>query len=70
MNTGIIIEALQAGPQTRDQLVQKLHAPRTTIYDPLRRLIKDGKVVKYPLFKTAQVRGRPQVLFSLMEERS
>ena len=61
---------LKDGPLTRDQLVKKLGGtPRTTIYDGLRKLIIRNKVKKYPVFATERSRGRPQVLFSLLDDR-
>jgi hypothetical protein len=81
MNIGFKIESISAneerlvallkeGPQTRDQLVRKLHVPRTTIYDGLRKLIERDEVKKFPLFATERSRGRPQVLFSLLDGRT
>lgn len=57
------------GPLTRDQLVKVMATPRTTIYDGLKKLIKRDEIKKYPFYQTAQVRGRPQVLFSLLDDK-
>lgn len=57
------------GPLTRDQLVKKMVVPRTTIYDGLKKLIKRDEVKKYPFYNTSQVRGRPQILFSLLDDK-
>jgi predicted ArsR family transcriptional regulator len=62
-----LVSILKEGPQTRDQLVKKMHLPRTTIYDGCRNLIKRNEVKKFPLFATERSRGRPQVLFSLFD---
>lgn len=62
-----LLGVLKGGPLTRDQLVQKINKPRTTIYDGLRKLIMRNQVKKYPIFATDRPRGRPQVLFSLIE---
>ncbi len=64
-----LMAILKEGPQTRDQLVKKMAIPRTTIYDGLRKLIMRNEVKKYPLFETERSRGRPQVLFSLFDEK-
>ena len=40
---------------------------RTTVYDGLRKLIIRNMVKKFPLFATERNRGRPQVLFSLLD---
>jgi|SRR5271157_5050106 len=62
-----LLAILKDGPHTRDQLVKKMDVPRTTIYDGLRRLIMHNEVKKFPLFATERSRGRPQVLFSLLD---
>jgi len=62
-----LVVLLKEGPQTRDQLVKKLAIPRTTIYDGLRKLIMRNEVKKFPLFATDRSRGRPQILFSLLD---
>jgi len=62
-----LLALLKDGPHTRDQLVKKLAIPRTTIYDGLRKLIIRNEVKKFPLFATERSRGRPQVLFSLLD---
>lgn len=56
------------GPLTRDQLVKKMSIPRTTIYDGLKKLIMRNEVKKYPLYQAERSRGRPQVMFSLLDD--
>ena len=63
-----IIALLKNGALTRDQLVEQLGIPRTTIYDSIRRLILWNIVTKYPLDTTERSRGRPRILFSLIDE--
>jgi predicted ArsR family transcriptional regulator len=62
-----LLGVLKAGPLTRDQLVQQLHVPRTTIYDGLKLLIAAGEVEKYPVFTENQGRGRPRMFFALYD---
>jgi len=57
------------GPLTRDQLVKKMVVPRTTIYDGLKKLINRDEVKKYPFYQTERSRGRPQVLFSVLDDK-
>ena len=57
------------GPLTRDQLVKKMDIPRTTIYDGLKKLIMRNEVKKYPFYQTERSRGRPQVLFSILDDK-
>ncbi len=57
------------GPLTRDQLVKKMAIPRTTIYDGLKKLIVRNEVKKYPFYQAERSRGRPQVLFSLLDDK-
>jgi predicted ArsR family transcriptional regulator len=57
------------GPLTRDQLVTKMAVPRTTIYDGLKKLIQRNEVKKYPFYQTERSRGRPQVMFSLLDSK-
>jgi len=64
-----LIGVLKEGPLTRDQLVRKLAVPRTTLYDGLKKLIVRNEAKKYPVYATEQSRGRPQVLFSLLDDR-
>lgn len=63
-----LLSVLSRGALTRDQLVQKLSIPRTTIYDGLKLLIGKNEVMKYPLYDSARSRGRPVVMFSLLEK--
>jgi predicted ArsR family transcriptional regulator len=64
-----LIGVLKQGPLTRDQLVKKLAIPRTTIYDGLKKLILRNEVKKNPVFQTERSRGRPQVLFSVLDTK-
>jgi predicted ArsR family transcriptional regulator len=64
-----LLGVLKEGPLTRNQLCQKLDMPRTTIYDGLKTLIRRNEVKKYPVFATERSRGRPQVLFALLDEK-
>nr|MDO8112450.1 helix-turn-helix domain-containing protein [Candidatus Sigynarchaeota archaeon] len=64
-----LLVVLKEGPLTRDQLIAKLGIPRTTIYDSLKKLILRNEVKKYPLFATERSKGRPQVLFSLLDDK-
>ena len=57
------------GPLTRDQLVKKMDIPRTTIYDGLKKLIMRSEVRKYPFYQVERARGRPQVLFSVIDDK-
>ena len=57
------------GPLTRDQLVKKMDVPRTTIYDGLKKLIMRNEVRKYPFYQAERSRGRPQVMFSLLDDK-
>jgi len=63
-----LLELLAGGAMTRDQMVAKLGIPRTTIYDGLRSLIQRNEVMKYPLHAQEMSRGRPKVLFSLVDQ--
>ena len=63
-----LVELLSKGPLTRDQMVKKLTVPRTTIYDGLKRLIVRNEVKKYPLYNQEKAKGRPKVLFSIIDE--
>jgi predicted ArsR family transcriptional regulator len=57
------------GPLTRDQLVKKMDVPRTTIYDGLKKLIMRNEVKKYPYYKADQIRGRPPVMFVVLDDK-
>lgn len=70
-----IIEMLQRGPATRDDLVKAIygvdHLPsglvvkRTTIYDGLKKLLDKEKIRRYPKYEAERSRGRPLVMFAL-----
>ena len=62
-----LIGLLQAGAMTRDQMVRKLGIPRTTIYDGLRKLIQMNLVMRYPVPALERPKGRPKILFSLVD---
>lgn len=53
----------EKGPVTRGALVELTNIPRTTLYDVLSKLIRNGKVTKKPLHNNK--RGRPKVLFDI-----
>ena len=54
------------GPQTRNDLINKLNLARTTIYDNLTRLQNYNLVRKFS--RPTNSRGRPEVFFKLTEE--
>ena len=54
------------GPLTRDQMVELLNKPRTTIYDNLAVLINRNMVKKFS--RQVNARGRPVVFFKLKED--
>lgn len=64
-----ITVVLKDKPLTRDQLVEKTGAPRTTVYDGLKRLIMRNEAKKYPFYETERNRGRPRVLFALIGDQ-
>lgn len=70
----VILSPLQAdllkilnknGPTTRQDLIQALNKPRTTIYDNLKGLIYHKIVKKYS--RPVNSRGRPLVFFKVIE---
>lgn len=62
----ILLDLLnQHGSMTRDEMVELVHLPRTTVYDSLKRLINMAKVKKYPLRNQERRRGRPCILFAV-----
>jgi predicted ArsR family transcriptional regulator len=61
-----LLAELAAGPKTRDELVQALQVPRTTIYGAMKSLL-DGQVIKRMLVYKERCRGRPAVLFAMEE---
>ncbi|MFX0103136.1 MAG: helix-turn-helix domain-containing protein [Candidatus Hodarchaeota archaeon] len=63
-----LLNLLSDGAMTRGEMVKKLGIPRTTIYDGLKRLIVRNEVKKYPLHNQERARGRPKVLFSLIDD--
>lgn len=63
-----LLDLLSNGAMTRGEMVKKLGIPRTTIYDGLKRLIVRNEVKKFPLHTQERSRGRPKVLFSLIDE--
>ena len=57
---------------TRDELLEKLNKPRTTIYDNLKRMTERGIVEneseeQYAMFKEYNKRGRPKVYWRLTQ---
>lgn len=66
----LLIEKLSSsGACTRDQLVNMLHMPRTTIYDALKKLIIKGQARKYP-DPEHDGRGRPVVMFEIVNNNN
>lgn len=63
-----LLDLLEDGPMVRDEMVKRLGIPRTTIYDALKRLIKKKHVRKYNLCFDNMPRGRPKVLFTLVDD--
>jgi len=58
-----VLEMLEEhGPLTRDEMVQILKQPRTTIYDALKRQMVAGRVAKHPRPPNGK-RGRPKMVF-------
>ena len=59
----ILIAVLKIRPRTRNELVDAVMRPRTTIYDELERMISMGiaKREKVP----RDTRGRPNIVFRL-----
>ncbi len=51
----------ETGSMTRAQLVEMTQFARSTLFDALERLIRDGRVRKQSVPR--QTRGRPKVLF-------
>lgn len=58
-----LIEVLKEGKKTRAELCQMLHKPRSTIYDHIELLIKNGVVKKE--IEVRHVIGHPLVYFKL-----
>lgn len=54
------------GALTRNQMVEKLNKPRTTIYDNLAVLINRDMIKKFS--RQVNNRGRPVVFFKLKED--
>jgi predicted ArsR family transcriptional regulator len=57
-----IKKALEEGDKTRSELCEMLDIPRTTLYNYLFKLERDGKVRRY--LKGNGERGRPKVIWS------
>ncbi len=55
------------GPMTRNKMVEKLNKARTTIYDSLVKLMAQNMVTRVPVHDGSK-RGRPKILFKLVEE--
>nr|MDO8086984.1 helix-turn-helix domain-containing protein [Candidatus Sigynarchaeum springense] len=59
-----------SGPLTRPQIAKRVQVPRTTIFDALRKLIERGEATKFPFHPAGlRRRGRPQVLFSHLDDK-
>jgi predicted ArsR family transcriptional regulator len=62
-----IYDAIIESPKTRDEIVQKLQTPRTTVFDSLKFLEKRGLVARRPIYHFGPMkRGRPRVEFYLV----
>lgn len=64
----VLMYLAENGPQTREDLVQKFHKPRTTIYDNIRLLIKLGLIKRYQVISHGK--GRPKVYFGRVDHPS
>jgi predicted ArsR family transcriptional regulator len=62
-----LISLLGRGPMTRGDMVKSTNIPRTTIYDALKKLMIRNVVKKYPLYVSERQRGRPKIMFELVE---
>ena len=62
---GKILDILKEKPMYRSEIVQKLNTQRTTIYDNLFKLLKQGKVERS--FYHNNRRGRPWTIWRLRE---
>ena len=58
-----ILALLEQGPLSRDDLVQMLEEPRTTILGAIAALAEEGKVQHSP--ERRPTRGRPRIFFYL-----
>lgn len=54
------------GPMTRDQLVEMIETPRTTVYDNLDVLMSRNTVTKFS--RQVNARGRPVVFWKIKYE--
>ena len=63
-----ILDILRGGELTRPEICERIHMPRTTVYDVLRLLLLQGKIVRHPIYSERQPRGRPKVAFALPSE--
>ena len=56
--------ALESGPKTRRMLSEMTNTARSTIYDNIERLVKNGDVIRF--YQSSGGRsGRPHVFFKL-----
>lgn len=62
-----ILEKLNSEDMDRDQLVNCLSTPRTTIYDVLEKLIYQNVLTTKEKEKSGR-RGRPKILFTLKDK--
>ena len=56
---------IEGGPASRDAIVQKLQAPRTTVFDALKFLEKKGLAARRAFYHEEHVRGRPVTVWYL-----
>jgi len=69
LQKNIISVLKSSGPLTRSKMVEKLNRARTTIFDSLAKLMAREMVKSYPKHD-GKKRGRPLILFELVEEDS
>lgn len=66
LQTDLVSILKKNGALTRNQMVEKLNKPRTTIYDNLAALINRDMIKKFS--RQVNNRGRPVVFFKLKED--
>ena len=57
------------GPMTRPEMIKKNGIPRSTTYEALERLEREGKIVRYKEIKRTKV-GRPKSFWKLKENEN
>ena len=66
MMTRVYDLLIQDGAMPRELIVQKLHVPRTTVFDASALLEKRGLIARMSAHVTGQSRGRPKVLWYIV----